>query len=277
MTPSHRYMLDVAINSVSCDVLVNDVPVVRSYSGDRLDVKLPVGDFIISGRNTISIRTLVDLSEGGNSATRASATLLATPFAQSDWRELMKVETRAVPSAPGEATTEPLASLLGVVSPQASEFDGEIMLLETSRTIALDAAVPTWRWAGGPEIPDSEETKASLMDWYNRFLAIVAERQVTAVRDMTREKVADLSLAFGLTPAEIAFEIGLERALENPALSLLPVDKEQLEVELAGYGRLARLYHPAEGAVVTFINDLQLYHTFDFWLRRDGAGWTMAR
>lgn len=38
-----------------------------------------------------------------------------------------------------------------------------------------------------------------------------------------------------------------------------------------------RLYHPRDGAVIAFVNGLRVYHTFDFWLRRDQQGWVIAR
>ena len=102
MKPDYRYALQVAIYSVACDVQVNGVPVVRSYSGDRLDLTLPVSDFIVPGINTVAIRALTDRSEGGKSATQAVATLLYTPYDAGEWQPLMTVRTIALPGAPGE-------------------------------------------------------------------------------------------------------------------------------------------------------------------------------
>lgn len=275
--PSHRYALQVSLNAVACDVQVNDVPVVRNYSTSRTDFTLPVSDFIVPGTNTLKIRSLIDISEGGASATRATATLLATPFGQSDWLPLMRVETRAVPSAEGEATSEPLDSPLGAVSPQSSEYDAEIMLLETARAISLTSNVPQWGWTTSAANEKNDTTKESLIAWYRHLFEIVDARDTGMMSELLHEKTYELSQATGLSQEETAFELGLLGALENDTLTRVPVDWDALKIELAGYGHLARLYDPQEGSLLVFLNDLEIRHTFDFWLRRDGSDWRIAR
>lgn len=277
MTPSHRFMLDVEINSVACDVQVNDVPVVRAYAGDRTDIRLPVGEYIVPGRNTVAIRSLLDRSEAGKSSTLAKATLLASPYDRSDWQPLLSVRTRAMPGADGEATTEPQASALGRVSPQTSTYDSQMMLLENDRGIVLEGALPGWRWPAAPAIEDTEETRGSLIAWYRAFVGAISRGDAGFVRQAFAEKIAELSLAHRLAPEGVAFELGLERFMRDPNMQLSAIAWDELRVELGGYGRLARLYHPVDGAVVVMVNDLGIFHTFDFWLRRVGEGWVVAR
>lgn len=277
MNPSHRFALQVAINSVACDVQVNGVPVVRSYSGDRLDMTLPVSDFIVPGMNSVTIRALTDRSEGGKSATQAVATLLATPYEASDWQPLLTVRTIAVPGAAGETTLEPQTSLLGPVSPQSSAYDADILLLSAARSIQLAAAVPPWGWTRSAIITKTDEVRANLIDWYRNLHAALTARRVDVVNNLLGEKVAELALAHRLQPEEAAFEIGLARALDDTRLQLEPVDWDGLRMELAAGGHLVRLYHPRNGAVIVLVDDVRLFHTFDFWLRHDPQGWVIAR
>lgn len=277
MKPDHRFALQVAINSVGCDVQVNGVPVVRSYSGDRLDLTLPVSDFIVPGINTLAIRAMTDRSEGGKSATQAVATLLATPYDTSEWQPLMTVRTIAVPGATGETTLEPLSSPLGPVSPQSSTYDSEILLLVAARSIQLAASIPQWGWTRATATSKTDEMRASLIEWYRNFHAALAARRTDIVNGLLGEKVNELALAHRLPPGEVAFEIGLERALANEGLRLEPVDWDGLRMELAADGHLVRLYHPRDGAVIVFVDDARLYHTFDFWLRFDERGWVITR
>lgn len=277
MTPSHRFSLDIAINSVACDVLVNDIPVLRSYSGDNLNVVVPVGEDMVPGTNSVTIRTLVDRSEGGRSATQATATLLATPYSASDWRPIFSVETRAVPGGQGERTVETEGSLLGPVSPQGSEYDGEIQLLETSRSISLNASVPSWAWLSSAAVPDTEEVRLNLLDWYQGFHTAIADGNADFVLSALQEKTNELALALGLSPDSAAAEIGLGRAMNDPDLQISPVAWDELRIESAGASRLVRLYHPQKGSVITFTNSLKLFHGFEIWLRRGMHGWVIAR
>lgn len=277
MKPDYRYALQVAINSVACDVQVNGVPVVRSYSGDRLDLTLPVSDFIVPGINTVAIRALTDRSEGGKSATQAVATLLYTPYDAGEWQPLMTVRTIALPGAPGETTAEPLTSALGPVSPQSSSYDSEILLLTAARSIRLAAAIPQWGWTRAAAVAKSDAMRASLVEWYRNFHAALAARRADIVNGLLGEKVNELALAHRVPPEEAAFEIGLERALTDEQLRLEPVDWDGLRMELGADGHLVRLYHPRDGAVIVFVDDVRLYHTFDFWLRADPQGWVIAR
>lgn len=198
MNPSHRFALQVAINSVGCDVQVNGVPVVRSYSGDRLDLTLPVSDFIVPGINTVSIRALTDRSEGGKSATQAVATLLAAPYEAGEWQPLLTVRTIALPGADGETTREPLASPLGPVSPQASTYDSAILLLTATRSIQLAAAVPQWGWTRSTAAAKTDEVRASLIEWYRGFHAALADRRFDVVNSLLGEKITELALAHRL-------------------------------------------------------------------------------
>lgn len=277
MTPSHRFSLEVSINSVACDVTVNDVPVVRSYSGDRLDMVIPVSDFVASGVNTVAIRTLIDRSEVGRSATLARARLLATPYHQTDWQPLLVVATRAVVGAEGEATDRAEASLLGPVSPQSSVFDPEIMLLETTRAIDLQAAVPAWAWRGSQEIAESDDVEASLLAWYRYLFEALQSRQPGAIAAMLGEKVSELSLAHNFARGVVEHEIGLQRAMMNPDLRLRMPDWDALLPEYGANNRLVRLYHPKRGAVVSYTSENGVIYTFDFWLRLQGTAWVIAR
>lgn len=280
VSPSHRFALQVSVNDVACEIAVNDVPVVRNYRAGRLDLMLPVSDFVISGSNRLSILTLVDRSAGGASATRASATLLATPAENSDWQQVASVRTSAVPGGEEEITTEFEQGALGPVGPQRSEFDPDIMLLENSRSVALDASVPRWAWEAAPALPedaDDEPVIAGLVEWYRWLHAALSNRDRAAVQAVLTEKISELAIAHRASPEFVADEIGLADVVLDENLQLADVAWEDLQLERAAKGRLLRLYHPTDGAVIVFVDELQLRHTFDFWLRRGSDGWIVAR
>ena len=277
MSQSHRFTLEVSINSVACDITVNDVPIVRNYSGNRIDMKIPVSDFMRSGRNTVAIRSMIDRSEGGFSAARATATLLATPYAQTDWQALFSVATRAVVGGEGETTNTPGESLLGPVTPQSASYDADIMILETSRSVDLYASLPTWAWQGGDAIPELEEVTGSLVVWYRRFLDLLKARRIDVVSRLLAEKISELSLAHNLAGGLVESEVGLSGAMTEDGLTLRPPDWDSLVPEYAAANRLVRLYHPRNGAVVSYLNPIGVIHTYDFWLRRGPSDWIIAR
>lgn len=277
MSQSHRFTLEVSINSVACDITVNDVPIVRNYSGSRIDMTIPVSDFMRSGRNTVVIRSMIDRSEGGFSATRATATLLATPYAQTDWRPLFSVATRAVVGGDGETTNTPGESLLGPVTPQSASYDADIMILEASRSVDLHARMPTWAWQGGDEIPELDEVTNSVVGWYRHFLDLLEARRVDVVSGLLAEKVSELSRAHNLAGGIVENEIGLPRAIADDSLTLRRPDWDNLVPEYAATNRLVRLYHPRKGAVVSYVNPIGVIHTYDFWLRRGPSDWIITR
>lgn len=276
----YRYALQVSINAVACDIQVNDVPVVRSYSPDRTDFVLPVSDFIVAGRNRVTIRSLVDLSEVGGSATRASATLLVTPYESpqidAEYRPVLNVTTRAMPDA--DTTEEGQTTPLGPVSPQMSRYENEIFLLHTERMIDLNAEVPGWAWQGSPPVEDAEAVRDSLIAWYRQFHELLAVGETGAIRDFMGEKVYELSVAHAMSQEVTEAELGLTATMREESQRLEMPEWDGLQVELAAGGKLARLYHPADGTVISFVHEeLGLFTGFDFWLRRDGSGWRIAR
>jgi len=277
MTPSHRFRIAADIAWVACDITINDIPVIRNYSGKRLNMQLPVTDFMVSGGNTIQIRTLLEDSEGGASATRATATLQATPYETNAWTDLFSVQTRALPGNEVEATTEVTATALGPALPQTSDYDPDGGIYLTTRNIQLDAQVPVWNWVRSGEITKSPEALQSLRAWYRAYHEAVRSRNFEAIAQSLTEKTAELSTAYNQPQDVIAFEIALLRKMQRPDLSLVDVDWDNTRMALAADNRLARLYHPRMGTIIRYIDDVQLRHSFDFWVRWDGTGWRITR
>lgn len=277
MTPSHRFRILADIAWVACDITINDVPVIRNYSGKRLNMQYPVSDFIVPGANTLQIRTLLEDSESGASATRATATLQATSYETSVWTDLFSVQTRALPGTEGEATTETSTTALGTALPQTSDYDRDGGVYLTTRTIHLEAQVPAWNWARSSEITKSPETLELLRRWYMAYHEAVRRRDFESIAGSLTEKTSELAIAHNLSPDVVAFEIALLRKMERPDLALVEVDWDNTRMALGAGNRLARLYHPRSGTIIRYVDSDQLRHSFDFWVRRDGASWKIAR
>lgn len=270
----------MAINDVACEIALNDVPLVRHYHDGRLDVTVPMGEFVVGGSNHLTITSLVDRSRTGWSTTRATATLLAAPSGTTDWQPIGRVGTRAVPGGEGEATTEVEDGPLGAVGPQQSDFDPDIMLLKNRRNIQLNASVPRWAWQSSSAVPADADDQAiitSLIEWYRWFYALLRDRDLAAVRSATAEKIAELATAHETSPEIILDEMGLARALADDNLRLLEPAWDELRLERAANGRLVRLYHSRDGAVIVFQDEVELRHTFDLWLRGGGDSWVISR
>lgn len=277
MTPDFRFSLDLHLNAVACDIQVNDVPVFRNYSTDRANVDLPVSEFMVPGRNTVTIRVMTDVSEGGMSATLARATLRATPYQGSDWRDLMAVVTGARPAEIGDSSVQAEATLLGPASAQTARFDGQRALLYVTRSVDLKAAIPNWEWLGAPTL-DADKSLESLRHWYKWLVGMIVERNSPALREVMHKKAQDLATAFNISSDMALKEIGLAEAVVNPALRLEPINWDALTIELAGNRRLARLYDPREGTVVQFQDvDSELYFGYDFWVCRGARTWEICR
>ena len=279
MKPSHRFAIAVDIDGMFCDVLLNDVPVIRNYTTDRINLTAPVSPFVLSGTNILVIRAALGTSETGKSSTKATAILRATPYDSDEWEEIFRVESRPQPQTKqGEETAaKPLASSLGPVSPQTNDYDGASQIMKTGRSIALTAQTGPWRWADSQPIRTDEATRHSLRSWYRRVWEDVASGRPDLVAGQFSEKIEELVLAFRLSRDEIEHEIGLTRKMLREDLRLLPVDWEGTQIETAGQGRLARLYHPREGTLICFEGGSGLFHSFEFWLRREGEGWRVTR
>lgn len=276
MIPDFRFSLDLHLNAVACDIQINDVPVFQNYSTDRANVEIPVSQYMVPGRNTVTIRAMTDISEGGMSATLARATLRATPYAISDWRSILTVETRARPTEIGDTSAQAEMTPVGPVSSQTAQFDGQRALLFIHRSIDLQCFVPSPEWITAPAL-DGDEVRDNLVMWYRWLVDAVAAKNVAVLRDVMRQKAQNLSLACNISPDIALNEIGLAEAAVDPALVPEPVNWDALTVSLAGNRRLARLYDPAEGTVVQFQDaNSKLYFGYDFWVCRNGNSWKVC-
>lgn len=277
MTPQYQFELVISIEDRAGDLSLNDVPVFRNYEGRRADLNLPVTQWVVSGTNRLKWDIFVDDESALEPKARARATLRATPMGRGEWRDLMTIAIAGPlsmenpPQVPAEATP------LGNASAVTLRIDEPSAIASVERELRLTAAMPAWAWTNSPQIPDTPEVLADLIQWYQGLHAALTAGDSARIGGVLGEKTRELAAAFRMTEAEMFAEIGLAQVPADPEWRLTTPDWPNLMMERAADNRLVRLYHPQNGGVIVYRDETGLYRSFEFWLRRAPSGWVMTR
>ncbi|EYF02878.1 hypothetical protein [Chondromyces apiculatus] len=272
--PRPYYELSVLSVDVSCEIRVNDVPVLRLPSG-RVETAFDVNPYVITGMNMLSLS--VRAARGKAAMGRGSACAV----------------TLGVRSRPGADDLTPAASLVfrapegtpagfeespgyGTAIPPFVRHAG----LTATQPFQLDTPFLPWSWTSAPPIEATEATRAAVLAEYRHIWELLRARDVDALVRACGEQARDYQDAYGLPDLATANrKLGIARTLGDPEVAVEDFPEEVLTMELLGDRRLVQLVD-AEGRSplrlrVTTVENM--VGRFNVVLCRDGGKWTIAR
>lgn len=277
MSPQLSFSVTISTSNRPGDFSVNGIPVFRNYSGHRVDVTLPITEYVVPGDNWFHWDLFVENEASILPGATARAIVKFSPFRMRQWQTLTEVAV----SGPLRQDVPILAagsvSPLGAVSPVTAAFDLGTMIASVARSVQLQAAIPAWAWLASSPVEETPEVVTDLIAWYRRLHMALAARDVPFLTAALREKVFELGIAYGLSEADVLAEIGLTAVPFDSDWSLSTPQWDELMMETAADDRLVRLFHPIGGGVIVYRDDTGLYNSFDFWLRQSDQAWVMAR
>ena len=281
MTPPIRLRVDLAVEDYRCDLQVNGVPIVRNYGGDRIDVTVPVTQFVATGSNRLSMDVFVDGSYGIRP--RARAVLQAAPPAEESWTDIAAIMIEG-PIDRDMATSDPGASRIGSVGPLTVDIDAGTQIATIGRAFECQLQMPRWAWLGSQAVALDSPALTSLPPVYERLHALLAaargaggEGALRQLEAMLGELTSELGAAFGMEPTEVFEQLDIRETLADPRAVLDVLPLAGAAPELAAGGRLARLFPAHRDDMLMFRLGDGLVQAFDFWFRFDGQAWRPTR
>jgi hypothetical protein len=297
------------IDGAACrfEVRLNDVPILQNETGLPYDVEFPVSEWMVDGENVLSawIRPPAVYSEdyeeifdeeGYDEEDSWLKLALVVKKNGADGRLQKKIATldwlagNFKPPMMGHE----LSSRDGIFDStrgfERDEEEGDVTVSECevsldedrkevvlSRVITLPFPHGPWQWLAGEEIPDDDETLASLEAEYRKAWSLLSSGDVGAVENLIAVKASEYAAAYYLeSEDEIEDAMAVTLLMQADDLSLASFG-EGVELEVFGDGRLARLIDEDLESPIVFVSpdDVAYYLSFTY-CRIDGA-WALAR
>jgi hypothetical protein len=278
--PKPFFTLVISVFGCRAALHVNDVPVFSEDCSDaRIDVELPLNQWVHTGRNSLTARLAAGADEEGNPTYPLSSAdvvctldLCVRPYGTP---HTVRVRVSGIAYEGGEwktgdAGTEgsPVRTLAGADAAAAAW-----------REVELQTPFPTWTWHRAESLHLDDATTNELLAQYRRAWALLRGGDVDAVRALAADNAAEIQAAFFLPDARAAQRmLELEALAADPSMSLAPMALD-LRMEVFGDGRLARLVDGAGSSPIRFADrngGLDAYVGM-MWCKLPARGWVMIR
>ncbi|PAP76961.1 hypothetical protein [Rubrivirga marina] len=220
------YVVESISEAVRLDVSVNGVSVIRVLAPGRRTTQVKLNPWLVSGHNVITARLLPPAASAGRAGEPAFAL------------RLIHGEHGRLPGPEGV-----LADL---------EWDPADRPLEPGRPIVFEAAfwaddVPTgWAWESAPTGSLSEGERRQILRVVEAVHEGLVGRDAEAVVALHRRKHAELGIALGVPPDELADDHAglLSSAMTADDWRVAPLDLDTLSLEEYADGRLIEVRGP---------------------------------
>jgi hypothetical protein len=279
--PADQPLFSVDIRSAGCDteLWVNDVPVFRDSSGASTHLTIPINEWLFQGVNDIRL-TCAGLSAGAGNVT---AILEHRRLRQSRKNTIpvITLGSEGVRSSPPEdgETSEPwepefkpdaISALPGetmdfYVKRRPSRWAGRKLVL--GARFLLPGPWPLCPWADASALNEQPNLIYSVMQLTSAVWELLHRRDQSALMRLAAFRGAALESAYHLDAREIEDALFFPKLLQSPDWRAAPFPQEELLLEVAGEGRLARVVDPGTGeSPLRLINEAaDLEATIDAW------------
>jgi len=279
------FSVDVATTDCRSEIRINDVPISRNRRGNPQHFSVPVGQYLLPGRNILSLSLWPRPEETALAASvTARIALLARPARdESGVDQPLAAITFKSPNM-GEWTVgqnaEPMSA--GVVSAHASFArwleDDRVEGLLLRHDVAVTPSIPRWAWTESDRINEDEATRLSLLGFYRALWSALQARSTGSLAKVFAERTSELARAFSIDEAEVSTVRRLQESASDPDAHLLPIGEEQAELEVFGDGRLARIVGANGRPLIRFdVRSERLLRSYDLIFRRQGSHWIVTR
>ncbi len=274
----HDFFLEISIFERRCEIHVNGIPLLRDTSGGRIETRLPVNHLLLPGANRLEWLIVPDETDFVPDRVGVDARLM---YAAGPGQEPQPVAALSQKGALPEGSTEDATgagpTVLGTAGPVQIWQDARTGLAMVRRDLTLDAPLLRWAWADASPIPDGDDVRDSLVEWYRYLHALLIAGQTDTLIALHAEKCAELETAYSMDTDRVLEEIALPYAHLDESWRLQTPDWSASELDFAADGRLVRLFDPMTGPLIHYRDAVGLWRSFDFWLRIEGGQWVIAR
>lgn len=280
MTYSPHVSVLVDISECAYDVRINDVPVLSDVHGYPVRVEIPINHWLRSGLNTLTIdlrehwgtgepcRPVCDVVVRARDAAargRGDAIFSLGHVGDLKTPQVIDIGGRVAHNGLGAVELGPELAVVGA------------RRLSLRRDFVLTLPFPEWSWFTGEVDLDPTSVQAGLFPIYAEIWHALAERRPHDAARRFYERTGELATAFYRTRAEMERVLSLAAAVADNELELYPL-AEDIEVEIVGGGRLARLVDGAgEPLIGFFYKDETASQYYEFYMCKHDGRWRISR
>jgi hypothetical protein len=272
------FALRIEMTGRAGHVVVNDVPVFRNYDGLPATLQIPVNEWMLNGNNHFGVELILD-EERVEPDASAKVTLVLRQNGTPKREGMILAEIRYVGaySAERDDAWPPATSIVGPIGAGMLTRDRRLGLLKVSRPLESNVRLPRWRWSTSEPIPDNQEDFDELLLAYQGLWRLLNENRAYQLRPYLAEKTAELAAAYYLSEADALSMLEITDKHNGGAWALETPRWNELSMDLAGAGRLARLSYYNAATPLVYRGEDNMYHAFDFWWRKAKGKWVITR
>lgn len=269
-----------SVNGLASSIDVQDIMLDFSGTPINQDTRLPISQYIINGKNTVTLYTwpleykfdhelrvsLLYWEPGDNPNTEAN-----TAF--------------EVVMMPGQDDAEPEVISIAPEAPLQPQQNG-IRFNRNEDNDALEVVfnnrqpMPTWCWEEGDVLQDNEATRDSLTNEYHRLYELFAAGNNEALLDAASTRNKELAIASGTPEAYVRDSFSYTMYFDNLDLyQLESFPEEPMTLNLGADNRVAWLTTKGVSEPIRFNNLSQegrSSYVSLYFIRRDGQ-WEICR
>jgi hypothetical protein len=290
--PSDRPLFSVALRAAGCavELWVNDVPIFRDSEGASLNFTMPINEWLFRGAGEIQLRCR-DLADGVGKVT---CTLEYRRLRQ-PWKHSVPIETLRSEDHGFHPTREHAHSAAwetdAIENAQPAPF-GEPMEFrvrkqlpqwnDASLILAIKFHLPApWLsspWADAAALTEQPNLTYSVRQLTQEFWGILSRGDKASLLRLLAIRAEALESAYHLNTSEVEEALFIPKLLQTPEWRVAAFPQEELQLEVAGLGKLARVVDPNTGeSPLRLINEASsLEATIDAWWAF-GNKWLLMR
>lgn len=270
--PHPRFVLSFKFSNVRAEAWVNDVPVGMLQPGYNSPASIPVNEFIVQGRNTVSI-----VLHAGPVPSQADQPWPNDPAAVSYHGAAKLSMTLALyqpEQNPLSDTPPPAASIEweGVAAPLPERID---------REFSISVAFGTWTWERATRFSAIDASlRYQAMDYLKFLHGLIATQQFDRFLDQSSLKLEEASdRAYAISSEQMKRStLQMLQSHSQPPWVLDPLDPDTVDLRLVGSGRMIQCLRRDRSQVVQFRKpESRATFFLPLMIGRLGNAWVLLR
>jgi len=299
-----NFTIEFSAKRLGLEIRVNDIPAFSSENTGFMTLEIPVNEYMINGKNSLSIIThplFDDDDEQEEDYIPGSSVNVALYIREDDEPTDNRVLIDNVVITPGNAylqtPNDPVALQEGQSNAsQDSKFniikDAKVLdyplygnfIKQVITTWAIEdikSNLPRWQWQDGATIPSSQATYKSLSTAYSKLHTAFMRKDLTSVKQLSEQRSKELAIAYHLKNTDAGFDYSaLGKHIDHETIKIYEkVFLDHTKLEVFGHGKLARIMDGGKNHPVVFsdIKTEQLYQPQFMWYLNKNNEWVLIR
>ncbi len=303
------YKLDIQTEGMRYYIMINGITIQKDTKGYPLQLEMPVGQFIRSGKNTINVVLFPWKKTKELGARDDSQIILTLKMYREDRKELngivisqlkYSVEDSAKGNGFQNSTKEGLYKFTDelILDDQGTYDISPLKIknipqvkgaLEVTQIVTMQTPYPEWGFFKSDRIkknfiPQTEDMSKdefdnkfspSLFAKYKSIHTALKNKDINSIMPMFAERNRELDVAFYYKEGtyEKMFRESLQEEFDNNML-LKDIDIDYAQAYVSLYGNLVKM---GDALIVFYDEEKTVFNNYDIFFRKEGDDWIISR